>query len=363
MGILSTHARGWTMNVTIAYISARKQNHFQWFADSLANSLSAEERAEIQVVVVDKYLWALTPEAGNTYWRRGDLISLTDPTWQVESRREYVRDAVAGRFGCLHIPPPPCVWQGPFRLTTKDWFCAGVYRDAAVMAAVNPYLICVDDLSVLLPSWWPNARHAAESGYVVCGAYKKVKDLVVESGHVKSYTPFEAGVDTRLSRGSETGIVPWSGAGLYGCSFGAPTELFLKINGNEPFCHGHGGEDFDQGIRMERAGGKFMYNVNMMSFETEEGHHVEPSLPRERKLCSADRLPADYEAYPHANHEERFYSDHVLLNRVRHETNRFTTIGGGNLRQAREEFLASGRAMIPTGPTTDWRDGAELRTL
>lgn len=63
------------------------------------------------------------------------------------------------------------------------------------------------------------------------------------------------------------------------------------------------------------------------------------------------------------SHEERFYSDHVLLNRVRHETNRFTTLGGGDLRKSREEFLASGRAMIPEGPTTDWRDGADLRTL
>ncbi len=163
-------------------------------------------------------------------------------------------------------------------------------------------------------------------------------------------------MDSRWGRGSQTGIVPWSGAGLYGCSFGLPTELALKTNGFDEACQLQSAEDYDFGIRVERAGGKFFYNINAASLESDEMHSVEPSLPRESKLVLPQFLPAGYEGNP--------MSDHVMLNRVRNETNRISTIFNyTNLRQAREEFLASGRAMIPTGPVCDWRDGKPLSEL
>jgi len=42
---------------------------------------------------------------------------------------------------------------------------------------------------------------------------------------------------------------------------------------------------------------------------------------------------------------------------------RITTLGGGDLRKLREEFIASERAPIPEGPKTDWRDGQPLEEL
>jgi len=112
------------MNVTLAYFTSRRDCNVEWFVDSLARWVPVEERHTIHLLFIDLHLWALTPEAGNTYWRRGDLISLTDPTWHVESRREKFANAVKGRFDFLHLPVKPNVWQGPFRFTKKDWFCA-----------------------------------------------------------------------------------------------------------------------------------------------------------------------------------------------------------------------------------------------
>ena len=340
--------------ISIAYFTSRLDCKVEWMVDSLARWVPVEERHLIQLIFVDRHLWSLAPEAGNTYFRRGDLVSLVDPRWHVESRREKFAAAVRGRFDFLHLPVKPCMFQGPFRITPFDWFCAAQARNTAIMATKHPYFVGVDDLSVLLPTWWPQVKHAADSGYVVCGAYKKVRDLVVEDGDIRSFTEFPSGVDSRWGHGSDTGIVPWNGSGLFGCSFGMPLELLLKCNGFDEISDAQSAEDYDLGIRAERAGGKFYYNRNMTSFESEEMHAVEPSLPREKRVMPAERLPFGYTGNTD--------SDHVVLGRVRNEK-RIDTIGGGNLRKLREEFIVSQRAPIPTEPTTDWRTGQPLTEL
>lgn len=343
------------MKISIAYFTSRIDPHFDWFCDSLCRQLSSEELAFIQVIAVDRHLWALTPEAGNTYWRRGDLILLTDPTWHVESRREKFAHAVKGRFDFIHLPVKPCVWQGPFRCTAKDWFSAASARNTAILAAKHDYFVGVDDLTVLMPGWANQVRHASSSGYCVCGAYWKQQNIVVGDGEVKSFTEYSNGRDSRWGRGSDAGIVRWHGSGLFGCSFGMPLQLLLQVNGYDEYCDGAGAEDYDLGIRAERNGAEFWYNRNMLTFESEEGHHTEPSLPRKAKRVAAERLPPGYEGNP--------MSDHVMLNRVLRE-NRTTTLGQWtDLVKAREEFQASQRVLIPTEPTTDWRDGQPLEEM
>jgi hypothetical protein len=349
--------------ITICYFTSRRNPRVAWFVDSLARWVPPEERGMVELIFIDRLLWALTPEAGNRYWRRGDVFDITDPTWHVESRRELFAGAVADRFAFRHLPVKPCTHQGPFRLTSKDWFCAAVARNTGIIAARGNYFVGVDDLSVLLPTWWPQVKHAASSGYSVAGAYWKQKALVVENGEIKSFEQYPGGRDTRWDHGSDTGIVPWHGGNVYGCSFGMPTDLLVRINGFEELASGEGGEDYCMGIRSERAGADWRYNRNMQSWESEEAHHEEPSLPRERKIVTPDNRPAGYDSYPHVNVAERYYSDHVMLNRLKHER-RFTTIAQWtDIRKAREEFQASRRILIPTDPQTDWRDGMPLSQL
>lgn len=350
-------------HTTIAYITSRQNPRVEWFVDSLARQVPVEERHLIHLVFVDRHLWAITPEAGNTYWRRGDLISLTDERWHVESRREMFAQAVRGRFDYQLIPPKPCMHQGPFRLTSRDFFCAANSRNTAIMATRHDYFLCVDDLSVLLPSWWPNARYAVQNALCCAGVYWKQKKIVVEDGEIKSHEEYKEGRDTRWEHTSEGGIIPWHGSAIYGCSFGAPTEMLLKVNGVDELCNGAGQDDYEMGIRMERAGARWVINRNLQSWESEEGHHEEPSLPRERKIVTPENLPSNYASYPKARDDEQFYSDHVFLNRLRHENRTTPLAQWTNLRKAREEFLVSQRAMIPTEPQTDWRDGAPLSSL
>lgn len=353
------------MKISIAYITGRSEPRFQWFVDSLCAQTTPEQRANIQLVFVDGKLW----------WPRLQ-IPRTQPTMALahhfyhDPKRRYDLEMVVNkRFDYLHLPPKPCTHQGPFRFTSRDFFCASNARNTAIIAAKHDYLVCVDDLTVLMPGWVDQVMHAATSGYVVCGAYRKVMNLrVLEPAPewpkgLVGHADFPAGIDSRWSRGSDTGIVPWSGGGLYGCSFGVPMEAALAVDGFEPGCNGDGGEDTDYGMRLERYGAKIFYNRNMLTLESEEDHHTETPLPRQRKLVSRDRLPANYDSYHLRNEAEKYFSDHVLLNRLCNETGRITPLFPEGLRSIRQEFLATGMVPIPNGPDTDWRDGLALKDL
>lgn len=342
------------MNVTIAHVTSRLEPCWDWFADSLVSQLTPEELKQVQVIFIDRHLWK--PEFRTAFpdWRDLTKIQLESTEYHDPARWDKLEAAVRGRFDFQFMPPKPNVWQGAFRLTTKDWFTAAQARNTAIMASERQYFVGVDDLSVLLPGWAIQVRHAAQNGYCVCGAYKKVKKLVVEGGKVASFEEYPGGVDTRWNRGSDGGIVPWSGSGLFGCSFGMPVELLLTVNGFDEATDGQSAEDYDLGIRAQRAGGKFFYNRNMTTYESEEMHFLDAPLPRESKLVLPERLPAGYEGNP--------MSDHVMLNRVTREE-RVTTLGGVSLRELRAQFLDTSFVPIPRTPDYDWRDGKPLAEM
>ncbi len=346
------------MNATFAYFTARRNCRWQWFVDSLCRQASAEDLAAMQIVFVDSHLWGLTHEAADLYFRRDGRFPLADAAHHNWARRRELEEVVRGRFKYLHIPPLPSAWQGPFRITKKDWFCASNARNTAFIVAEKPYIVCVDDLSILGPIWMAQVRHAAESGYVVCGAYKKLLQMQVVDGELVSFTENPKGVDTRWGYGSDTGIVPWYGSAMYGCSFGVPTDLVVKVDGNDPRADGSGAEDYDFGIRLERAGGKFFYNRNMLTLESEEGHAEEPSLPREAKFVNQDRIPSDIR--PH--YPEGLMSDHVMLQSVARE-NRILPLDRNYLARLRDQWKREALVQIPQRPQFDWRDGTPLESL
>lgn len=337
--------------ISICYMTSRRQPLWQWFADSLCRQVPADDLTRLQVVFVDSHVW-MEPER---YDVCAEEIALADPVNLRDERVDELRAVVAGRFKFLHVPPKPCVWHGPFRLTSKDWFCAGNQRNTAIVVARHPYLVFVDDLSCLAPTWWSQVRIAAEAGWTICGSYKKLKQMVVVNGELTSFEEYPAGVDSRWGHGSDRGPVGWRGEGMYGCSFGVPLDLALETDGNDFATFGCGAEDYDWGARLERAGGQFMYSRAMLTFESEEHHHIEPSLPRESRVVSKDRLPKNYEG--------RRDSDWVMLNRVRHEAHRIIPTIPEGLRAMRERFIETGRVPIPKQPSTDWRDGTPLNAL
>lgn len=345
--------------ITIAYVTARQNPRWEWFVDSLFAQTTAEQQQNLQLVFVDGHLWGtLKPPHGF------NAVPLASPAYHDSARREQLARVFQRRErSYLHIPPKPCAWQGPFRQTNKDWFCAGNTRNTAFIVAEHPYVVFVDDLSVLGPQWFSQVLHAATDQYVVCGAYKKVKQLTVADGRIVSFEEFPAGVDTRWDRGSDGGIVDWHGSAMFGCSFGVALEAALEVDGNDAACNGAGAEDYDFGIRLERAGWPFKYNRNMLTLESEELHHDGSKLPQARKIVTPDRLPKAYDSYRHVNEAEKYWSDHVMLNRLANETDRILPILGDDLRTLRDRFLATGMVPTPAENQLDWRDGQPLSEL
>ena len=146
--------------LTIAYMTNRREPRVDWFFASLARELStaaAGELGNLRCVVVD--FWA--DESG----RRATFAAL----------------APAG-VELVHVPPKPTVWQGPHRLTGRDYFAAASARNTALCLAPDGWIAYVDDLSVLLPGWLAACRQGCQVHGVVCGAYKKVLFLEVEHG-------------------------------------------------------------------------------------------------------------------------------------------------------------------------------------
>jgi hypothetical protein len=124
--------------LTIAYLTFRSKPRFEWFVASLNREfrdMPSLDRASTQVMVIDG---------------------------------RYPRKLEAN-FTFEHHSPKPTVWQGPHRLTQRDYFAAANTRNTALALARGTHVAFVDDLSVLLPGWLKAHSHAAEHGYVLAG--------------------------------------------------------------------------------------------------------------------------------------------------------------------------------------------------
>lgn len=225
------------MNISIAYVTARKQPHFDWFLDSLRRQSSEP----IDLIVISLF--------------------------QIE--------------GISRTPPKPSVWQGAHRLASVDFFDQSNAKNTALCLAKHPFIAFVDDLSVLAPTWLEAVRECAVGGYIACGAFRKVNKLQVKAGEIVSFEAYPAGNDPRWNQSQfdHTKRCPpqWS----FGCSLAGPVEAFLKVNGYpEALTAGLGYEDCVTGEAIARHGYEFRYDRRMLTYESEEDHHNQPVLLR-----------------------------------------------------------------------------------
>jgi len=250
------------MHLTIAYFTSRKNPAIKWFFDSL-NRETGGDYTKIRVVVVD-------------FWAKNRTECVDD----IAHGSERI---VAGGGACYCTPPKPTVWQGEHKLTKEDWFAASNARNTAVCLAPDGWIAFVDDVSVLLPGWLKQVREAmaGDQKTVTLGAYRKVKDLVVENGNVVGFTDHPGGHDNRFGHGSDDQGVDCAGNWLYGCSLVAPVQAFLDINGwPEAWCDGLSFEDCICGIMLSKKGYSFRYVRSMMTYESEELHAQLPIMKR-----------------------------------------------------------------------------------
>lgn len=330
------------MNITICYLTSRKEPQFKWFLDSLALQVDRD----IRLVIVDR--WAEVRDD----WNELQLLE--------RERAFRVRAAFSGIFTLegvyLHVPPKPTPWAGEHRLTKRDHFAASNARNTGLCLAPDGYIVYVDDLSVLLPGWWRTVLDAVEGGYVACGTYKKQRDLVVQNGRITSFTPNPPGWDPRPAHGN---IAPFSdpvsclGEWLYGCSLAIPTEALLRINGWPEECDGMGFEDCVCGWMLQHHGGyPIKFCPRMITWESEEGHVA--GDPAERVDKGQVKL---YSGYPDCQH--------ALLDWVRSGKRSMANNGEANIfpscRMARERdrvFRGEAFTKYFNDDAKHWPDGA-----
>lgn len=322
--------------ISIIYITSRKNPQFQWFADSLYNQIYSVSKPEIEVIIVD-------------HWK-GDI-----------GRFDYIRGAVDYRFEYTHVSPKPNAWNGPFRVTKEDYFTAASVRNTGVCYAKGDYVVFVDDLSVLSPTWFQSVLKAYFGGYIVAGAYKKSFELKVESGVIIHERQHPGGWDSRINFGSK-----WiDGGHLFGCSFGMPMNVYLEMNGQDEMCDPIGGEDYNLGIRLQRAGYKIFYDTEMFTTESEEWHGQPPIMKRIDKKIPQEEYMKKLASY---GINQRYIpgnwdSSHLVLDILYGSNDNWTKGNDYNLSEMRNSILMGGGFPIPSKLASHWVDNQPLSEL
>lgn len=314
------------MNITIAYVTSRKNPQFHWFADSLRREL-CDDIKRIRLVVVSAGLWETND-------------------------RDYFTSKLNGFEDVIITTPKPNVWQGPNRLTKENWFAASNARNTALCHSRDGYLVYADDLSVLMPGWYDSVKQAVRYGYVALGAYQKVKRLEVDNGIVKSYESFPEGEDQRLKYVTEN-LSKCSGSWFYGCSLAGPVDLFLAVNGwPEDLCDGHGFEDCCMGLVMGNAGADFRFDRRMMTLESEEGHHSE-AFRRSDYHYKGDTLIDEGNGGP----DDKSHRCIEYANKGTVFKNHF------DIRELRQRILNGGTFPVDNLPEKEWYTGIPIGEL
>jgi hypothetical protein len=229
------------IKISIVYPTQRPEPRFDWFADSLAWQLREDD--DVEVIFVD---------------------GLHSP-----ERRTELDRVVAGRFAFRHVAPKPSPYNGPQRLTRRDYWAASSARNTGILWSAGSYIVFVDDTSVVGPHWLAEVLKAAAEGYVVAGAYEKRCEMTVENGRLVRGR-IAAGPDSRWDLGDDTRTVEIVGGQWYTNSCGAPRELLLAVNGFDELCDVIGGEDWHLGIRLEWSGSAIYYSRRMLTTESDD---------------------------------------------------------------------------------------------
>lgn len=241
--------------LSICYLTNRKEPRIEWLLASLRREI-AGQFDDIELIVIDFWAQQRPPE-----WYAG-YHWLPGTRWS---------------------PVKPTPWQGKYRLTDHDAFDAASARNSAICLANGEYVIFVDDISVLLTGWLVAVREAMAKKRIILGAYRKVLELQVDdAGNLTHWLPHKGGMDSRWREGQNEPR-PMPGNGLFGCSFGAPLEVLLDVNGHDECLSGLSFEDVCLGLRLAKAGHTLWYDQRMLTFESEELHHVEPAFRRHNR--------------------------------------------------------------------------------
>lgn len=295
------------MNLSVAYITARKEHHVEWMMDSLATQMRDGDR--IEMLICDLHFDGV-------------------------ARFEYKGMDV------IQFEPKPSVWAGRHRLTKEQWWDKPSQMNSAICMAKNTTLAFVDDRAVLGPEWLQAVRDSIAGNYLALGTYAKHHGMQVENGKIINHGRKD-GEDRRGL--PKTGTHRVHAGHFFGCCWAAPIEWILQVNGIEERCCALGFEDV--------ITGHFIDNHNlMMRFDS-------------RLLVTQDRTPSECGPVMKRTSKERFQYDQSdkTWTALKTFAKDKQANPGLNMREMREQVLGGKTFPHHNGqPSKDWYDGADI---
>jgi hypothetical protein len=243
---------------TIVYITCRDDCRIEWFLDSIQQQ-NKEKQYIFQLVIVDSIL----------------------DTPMEDERRVSIKGLIGNRFDYIHVSPKPTQWQGPHKITSRDYFCAANTRNTGACYAKYDYICFIDDLGIPVPTWLDQVYHGYQTQRIYCGAYTKATHMVVTDGKLVSFNTTPGDIDSRLAY-YNTDIAKCYPSHMFGSSFCMPIEVFLTVNGINEDCDSCGGEDYEFGIRLDRHGHNLYYNKLMFIYESNDISEIDREDPKIR---------------------------------------------------------------------------------
>lgn len=286
---------------SLIYTTARADPRLDWTIDGLeAQAIPGDE---IQLIVIDALNRAPETIGYRTIGAITDVVSTA---------------------------PKPSPWQGPQRLTRRDFWAASNARNTGIVLAGADYVAFLDDRCRPGPRWLAEIRKGAGArASVLCGAYDKLDGDTLIPDHRMKFRP-------KGQRGC-------SGGWLYGGNFALPLPWLLAVNGFEEGVDGLAGEDCILGRMLANRGYRidFVTDLRMRKYHPAGSHHQLIASRRDRSKGDQDRAAM-----------ARFGK------RLRTE---FTT----DLRALRQRITDGGRFpdVDPEAAHLDWYDGKPIREM
>lgn len=323
--------------VTIGTITLRPNPQFQAMANGIACNLQRMS-APFEWIVVDGMLW-----------------------YDESARRDALRRAVNDRFSFRHVFPKPTVWQGPHRLTKRDYFDMCSARNTVFIHAEHPYVIFLDDCTVPAPEWLQDYAQGSPS-QTTAGTYVSVHSLKQdENGAVVDFDPVQDFQDHRLLDQPQGG--PCQGGWMYSGNLGVPLDVALAVNGYDEEYSGQGScGDCDFGIRVRRFGSVTMWNPNSVTYQIMATH-----TPILAHHGNCDPYETNAEAAPQKmrvafGHRQR--ANVWLLEKLSKEPERVLPLGNPFILTELRALVGRGELLpVPKTPIIDWRDGQLLQDM
>lgn len=321
------------MKLSICFMTGRLDPHLDWVLDALAAQKKPDD--QIEIIAID---------------------ALANARRLLGEREHQILDRTTG-IRVSSMLPKPNIWQGPHRVTDRDWWATSNARNTFLCLARFDYVAFLDDRARLGPRWldavrsyeqaYRKGRQADPRSTAAGQCAEDRRDAVCVGSYDKLEGDPAAPVRSQdhrrgLKPNGQTGC---TGGWLYGCTFALPLSWAIDVNGFEEGCDGLTGEDYIFGLMLQNTGRRLDFVPAL---------YVEQDRTRGNESAKGDKGFTGH-TYGYACKDKGISPNdksHAALARFGKRTRTEIT---PNLADLRARMQSGDRWPIPD-PRIDWRD-------